>query len=274
MIEAAPAEDATLPRLQQRLLADFHAHGHTDQAYLVHHLPRFASTLRTFLGDGAPRPAERVLDIGAHWLHQAWLWRREGHAVTALDLPATLSLPSVRSFAAAHGIMLLPCASLEKAVELEVLADDSVDIVLFTEILEHLTFNPLRLWTQLHRVLRPGGRIIVTTPNYYAWGARAWQLRRFLRGGGGGLGVDELLTTPTHGHHWREYSLSEVVRYFALLSPDFSVARLCRPPHFESATPSRLARLLQRHVPWLRPHLHVEIALTGKHHGITARATW
>lgn len=270
---SAPAID-DLGALRQTLLAEFRAHGHTDEAYLVHHLPRFVATLRTFLDAGEARRGERVLDVGAHWLHQARLWRRAGYAVTALDLPATLMLPSVRSFAAAHDIGLLPCASLEKAEELDVLPDDSVDIVLFAEILEHLTFNPLRLWTQVHRVLRPGGRIVVTTPNYYAWGARAWQLRRFLRGEGGGLSVDELLATPTHGHHWREFSLSEVIRYFTRLSPDFAVVRRCYPADTASVAQSRVARRLQRHVPWLRPSLHVEITLTGKQHGITARAAW
>jgi len=65
-------------------------------------------------------------------------------------------------------------------------------------------FAAVELWREIHRVLVAGGGIVLTTPNCYALTrrhlrrARAWV-------GGGGIGVDEILATPTHGHHRKEY---------------------------------------------------------------------
>jgi 2-polyprenyl-6-hydroxyphenyl methylase/3-demethylubiquinone-9 3-methyltransferase len=40
---------------------------------------------------------------------------------------------------------------------------------------------------------------------------------------GVGLNVREIFRHVTFGHHWKEYSASELRRYFAALSPDFAV---------------------------------------------------
>ena len=40
---------------------------------------------------------------------------------------------------------------------------DSVDVVILTEVLEHLR-NPVRAMEELYRVLKPGGRLVLTTP--------------------------------------------------------------------------------------------------------------
>jgi SAM-dependent methyltransferase len=43
--------------------------------------------------------------------------------------------------------------------------DDTFDLVLFCEILEHLVVDPLPVFGKLRRVLKPGGLLLVTTPN-------------------------------------------------------------------------------------------------------------
>jgi len=43
--------------------------------------------------------------------------------------------------------------------------DDHFDVVLFCEILEHLTADPVAALKEIRRVLKPGGRLILTTPN-------------------------------------------------------------------------------------------------------------
>jgi 2-polyprenyl-6-hydroxyphenyl methylase/3-demethylubiquinone-9 3-methyltransferase len=192
----------------QELLDRFEGYGGTARDYLHQHYGRFAETLVEFDGSWDRSRGVRLLDVGAHWLHQAVLWRLAGYEVTAVDLPATFELDSVRRCAEAEGIKLVPNADLERCPPLADLPDASFHVVLFTEIIEHLTFNPTHLWQELHRLLAPGGRIVITTPNYYAWNGRAWDFKRFFSGFGGGITVDEILNMHTHGHHWREFAIT------------------------------------------------------------------
>lgn len=247
------------PLARDALLAACRRHGHTDEAYLAHHYGRFIRTFGLFHATTPARRGARVLDLGAHWLHQALLWREAGYEVTAVDIPATFSLDAVRALAEAHAIPLLACADLDAARELERIPDASIDVVLFTEIIEHITFNPRRLWDQVRRAMAPGARVVVTTPNYYAFGSRAWQLRRVLRGGGGGIRVEDILDTPTYGHHWKEFSAAELERYFRLLSPEFHPVKLEFTGDGDAPSPHRSVRWLQRWLPWLRPELHLEV---------------
>ena len=43
--------------------------------------------------------------------------------------------------------------------------DDSFDVVLFCEIIEHLTADPIASLREIKRVLRPDGVLVLTTPN-------------------------------------------------------------------------------------------------------------
>jgi len=44
-------------------------------------------------------------------------------------------------------------------------ADDSFDMVLCMEVIEHLTYSPTHMVTESHRVLRQGGKLVLSTPN-------------------------------------------------------------------------------------------------------------
>jgi SAM-dependent methyltransferase len=56
-------------------------------------------------------------------------------------------------------------------------ADASFDGAICSEVFEHL-FNPLQSARELHRVLKPGGVLVATVPNF---GYHAWRLMALLR---------------------------------------------------------------------------------------------
>jgi SAM-dependent methyltransferase len=83
--------------------------------------------------------------------------------------------------------------------------DASFDVVVFSELIEHLGVNPVRTLAEIHRVLRPNGFVIVTTPNALSMERFATFLR------GGSQMVDRY--SPLFGYgarHNREYSPAEV----------------------------------------------------------------
>ncbi|WP_367345513.1 class I SAM-dependent methyltransferase [Stenotrophomonas bentonitica] len=255
-------------------LALLRLHGETPERYLDDHFQRFKKTYNEF--NSTWGGGNRVLDIGAHWLHQAVVWSRSGYNVTAVEFPEMFLNPSVSELGNAHRIHLHGCSDMGTARDLEGIPDDAADIILFSEILEHITFNPIPLWRPVHRILAPGGRIVITTPNYYSWKGRAWQPMRFLRGQGGGISVGEVVGIHTYAHHWREYSLGELREYFERLSPDFTITKAkLVPTYMRSRT--RWKNLVQAGldlVPLLRPNLHVEITLPDKKRGIVATARY
>jgi SAM-dependent methyltransferase len=228
---------------------------------------------------GTPHAEPRhVLDIGSHWLHQSVLYARDGYQVTAADLSLTAELGGVDALARHFGIRRVFYDTLEKPTGLDAVADDSIDLVLFTEILEHLAFNPIDMWKALFRVLKPGGTIVVTTPNYYYLHGRAMRPLRFLTGKGGGIGALDILETRTLGHHWKEFSLRELKTYFTRLSSDFIVRRARHMVDYYPNTHGPLAiaasRTIQRMIPIVRRGLHVEVQLQHKRAGIEPVPRW
>ena len=56
--------------------------------------------------------------------------------------------------------------------------DNHFDMVLYCEVIEHLTYDPTQSLYEIHRVLKPDGCLIITTPNPF----RYTNVLRFLRG--------------------------------------------------------------------------------------------
>ena len=82
---------------------------------------------------------------------------------------------------------------------------DSFAVVLFCEIIEHLLMNPLATLREIHRVLRPGGLLVVTTPNV----ARIDNVMAMVHG----VNIyDPYSGFGPYGRHNREYTRHELHR--------------------------------------------------------------
>jgi len=259
--------------------AIFARHGCPAGRYLRKGYRRFLATRRLLMEAVAvSAPGPRMLDVGAHCLHQSVLYAMDGFRVTAADMTSVIGNPATRSVAAEFGIRLVAYGDLSDPRELDGLPADSFDVILFAEILEHITFNPAAMWKSIYRLLSPGGRIVVTTPNYFGrrGGGVARDLRSILSLRGAGISVRDILEVNTYGHHWRLYSARDIREYFRILSPDFSIARIA---YFDTGRERPgAARLIKRRIrqaaPLFRDALYVEIGLPVKRAGITVRTHW
>ena len=249
----------------------------TDADYLKTHYPRFCLT-RELAYKGWKWEKADILDVGAHWLHQSVLYALDGHHVTATDFSVTLNDPGVRKTAAQFNIDLFEYDDLSSERVFDGLDDNSMDVILFCEILEHITFNPVNMWKAFYRVLRPGGRIIITTPNFYSAKNIFSATWRFLSGQGSGISVQEILNKHTHSPHWKEFSRKELRNYFRSLSADFELNN----QHYISyiSGPLRLnwkgmlAYDSANFIPIFRNGIYLEIDLPRKDSGITVTPGW
>ena len=113
--------------------------------------------------------------------------------------------------------------------------DNFFDFVVFTEVLEHLPQAPLHALGEIYRVLKPGGRVIITTPNI----TRSINRAKMLLGKSVTYPLSQLLENDGKGsniyhRHNREYTLTEVVDL--LVHEHFSVETA---ETFVSYTPNR-----------------------------------
>ena len=193
-----------------------------DIAYFVENEARFARAAQVVM-DLLPQGGT-VVDIGSHYLHQAAILARVGFRVIALDVPDHVRLDFVRARAAVFGVVNHEHEGAAVASGLLLPEHEGqVDAVLFCEILEHITFNPIRFWRRIYDLLKVGGFIYITTPNsvkLLAVLGAFWNLITLSRIG---LRIDSIFAHVTYGHHWKEYSAREIRQYFSRMSPDFTV---------------------------------------------------
>jgi SAM-dependent methyltransferase len=108
-----------------------------------------------------PDPTARMLDCGC----------REGENTLRLARRVGTTQPmgldlneGVLCQAAQHGILPL-LADLNRSIPL---ADSSLDLIVASDVLEHLT-DPRMFVVEMHRVLKPGGYLVLDTPNLASW---------------------------------------------------------------------------------------------------------
>ncbi|MDQ3385240.1 MAG: class I SAM-dependent methyltransferase [Actinomycetota bacterium] len=180
--------------------AEAEAHG-----YLADAFDRFRITMA--LLDDVPRDAE-VLELGANPYFLTRLLERRGLRVTCANWFGQTSGfghhgSQVVRRARGGGPQTYEFDHFNVETERFPYADDRFDVALFCEILEHLPNDPIHTLCELHRVLRPGGTLVLTTPN----ATRRENLVRMVRGDNV---YEQLSGYGTYGRHNREYTVSEL----------------------------------------------------------------
>lgn len=130
---------------------------------------------RALLAALAHEPARDVLEIGATPGQFTGILVRAGYRVDAVDLFPEQRAELWRRL----GVDVQFCNLDEQLLPY---ADASFDAVVFSEVIEHLNASPLGAIREMARVLRPGGRLILSTPNQHYLKSRFRTLADILLG--------------------------------------------------------------------------------------------
>ncbi|MFI5213849.1 MAG: class I SAM-dependent methyltransferase [Gemmatimonadales bacterium] len=117
----------------------------------------------------ADRPS--LLEVGCATGHIAYLMRRCGFDVTAVDAyddERRTDLFRAEGIAYRH-------TNLNDPLPLAEFPAGAFDVVVLGEVFEHILNQPLGLIESIHRILAPGGTLLLTTPNPSTL-ANAWRL--------------------------------------------------------------------------------------------------
>jgi 2-polyprenyl-3-methyl-5-hydroxy-6-metoxy-1,4-benzoquinol methylase len=192
-----------------------------DMEYFRFHKKRFERMASTIVKKA--EPGALILDIGSHYLHSSLLLQFLGYRVHAMDVGVFTELGFVQDRIKANNLVSIIENDLTTLSAIQEKSDE-YDIILFTEILEHITFNPIDFWKHIYRLLKNKGFIYITTPNSLTIYNIIRTLKNLLLLKGVGINLDMIFGNVTYGHHWKEYSGSEISNYFAYLSNGFKVS--------------------------------------------------
>lgn len=141
----------------------------------------------------------RVLDAACGNGYAAPIfWAAGARSYLGIDI----SVKAVSTAAARYAVSDTIRFSEDDASRLNSVPDDSIDLAVSFETIEHVP-DPEGMLTNIRRVLKPGGKLIVSTPN------RSWSRPN-----------DTLSCAPPNPFHLREWSHEEFIdlvsRYFQL----------------------------------------------------------
>lgn len=158
-----------------------------------------------------PNPRERgqALELGSPPFHITLLLQRFRNYDLSLTGAAADGRPEIAQelespeFGESH---LFTCRCFDIERDPFPYPDNSFDLVTWCEVIEHLTLDPVHAMAEIHRVLKPGGSLVLSTPN----ASRADSIGNLLRGRN--IYDPYHLGAPLMGsRHSREYTLPELV---------------------------------------------------------------
>jgi SAM-dependent methyltransferase len=168
--------------------------------YFRWHLPRFVATLEAIRPCLQQNPHANILDIAAFAPYAALSEehsRRAGYEPvwtrTSLDGKTERFLLDGKPLA-------LPMTPLELHADVDFpFPNETFNLALFNETIEHLHCHPQFILNEINRVLKPNGSVLITTPNAAGW-------KKIVQLANGVLEFD----SPTWGNEWGhrfEYSI-------------------------------------------------------------------
>ena len=183
-------------------------------------------------------PESRILDVGCSSGLLAEKLRERGHYVVGVDAS---ELSGVRARTDEFY-----AADLERGLPAEV--GSGFDVVIAGDVIEHLT-DPLRALSQIAGVLRPGGQVLLSVPNFGHWYPR-------LRVAAGLFGYDRRgILDSTHLRFFTRGNLRRLTRAASLDTLEETATGLPLGTTRSVSSPGGLIRILDELLVRLRPTL-------------------
>jgi SAM-dependent methyltransferase len=149
----------------------------------------------------------RLLDYGSYFGNFALMFARAGFSVDAVDSYRTYqhAFDGPKGLVADAGVRLHDFADVGYGLAG---FETRYDVVLCMGVIEHIPSSPRALLATLDRVLRPGGLLVIDTPNL----VHLYNRQKFARGETVMADIQAQYETelPFEGHH-REYTIPELV---------------------------------------------------------------
>ncbi len=202
------------------------------RAYVDTHLTRLTKTLAIIPPGG---PGDRVLEMGSYLQITPALKRRLGYGEVRGSYYGTAGVVEQRTVTSEDGqAFTCPVDLFNAESDRFPYPDEHFATVLCCEIIEHLVRDPMHMLSEVNRILRPGGHLVLTTPNIASMRAIA----AVLQGYHPGL-FPQYIKPAAEGavdpRHSREYTPREV--HHLLENAGFEVLRLETGPFREQPTP-------------------------------------
>ena len=222
--------------------------------YVARHRHEYIRTVRDILEFRPPeRDSARVLELGAFFGVNCMALRDLGYKVTAADVPEFMDIPAQKERYAQRGIDTRGVRLEDYILPFD---DESFDVVIMCEVLEHLNFNPLPLLKEINRIGSPNSIFYLSLPN----AAQIYNRIKVLRGLALGMDVEGFFnqldprSSEIVNGHWREYTGPEVREMLERLG-----YRIEKQYYFSlgetqqsSTLRHRAARIFYGGLPWLK----------------------
>jgi len=174
--------------------------------YLKPHMQRFRVTLDMLRGICTPEM--RVVDVGSYGSLVPALKQILGLTDIVVTTPRQQNRPTSEDTFLADARngeqyhFRVDRFDLEESFPY---SDETFEVVIFTEVLEHLSVDPMHVLSEINRITKIGGSILLSTPNC----ASAKSIARILRGGNPNC-YPVYTKQPSRDRHNREYTPWEV----------------------------------------------------------------
>ncbi len=217
--------------------------------YIEFHRDRFGKVL-----DAIPKSTRpiKVLDVGPTPFTFFIATTFPQYEISALDRTNVLETPCNEM-----NISLKTCNLNEEGWPFQ---DGYFDVVIFTEVLEHIFNRPTDVLNEVRRVMRQQGLLILSVPNFASLQNRI----KLLFGVTPLPNLDDVIRKQaTYGHdHIHEYTMDEIVRLLEGCSFAISNKKYLQPPILEGLTASEKGwplKLAHRAMMFLVPSSRVTI---------------